>query len=676
MNRQQMVNPWQSGMMPAVGAMQTGGSDEAALAFNILNQVLASDSGSMMGAGQSQGRGGFHDRKSRHMGMGNRLEDRRRTQSPQFSRNRSDRGARPWSSRSRSPHGRDGRSNSNRRDSSDRNRKPVMERLGKHSEKNKRYSELKKNQGRDQTSGDKRKRQDDDDRSSKSKERQSSEDKNTEDEDNEAKEEELTKKDQTTEENVEKKLKGKEYDEYVTKCLKCHICEMDSFESIEAFRNHKRSEEHRLMANIYNDRSEAVLQLMRADAKLAANRDREKSGNANKETFSGVCIKCDCTVADALKSHKKTIEHELVDNYLTRECCGNIFARRKEFEDHRITIPHLKRQMESQKENQENRKAVLAFTDDEIAASATLRELKDMHRMELSSATDFPEYDAAVPLGLGYVHKKRRFNCTVCKKSFPSYNTMALAHCRSFNHYMMMSTYLETKLKDVEDDEEDEDEDDITETDEKNSQDGEEAEKEDTPVTDNGSPAAKEEKDKQEEEAKEENVVEADNDNENDGNDGDEEMGENLPPLEDGGILLEDIDKAAEDDGDGALEVAEDSENEAVGDDEGEEEEEEEQQQEEEGEGISDEVDEQEVEDKVNEEVETDEEMKDDEAQEEETKDAESADEETKNEDSADNANDTEEEVEEEEEVVVKPKAARGRRGRGRARGRGAKRNF
>lgn len=528
LGRQQMMNPWQSGIMPVGGGLQSGRADEATLAFNILNQVLASDT-PMMNTGLNQA-GGFQDRKGRQ-GLGGRLEDRRRGQSPQFSnRNRGD-GGRQWS-RSRSPHGRDNRSNS-RRDSTDRNRKSVLERLGKVPEKNK----AAKEKGKERTPADKRR---------KSRDRQSSEDKSTK---GDSKGKDVDSDKQKGEISEEKLVMDKENEEQLVKCLKCHICEVDSFESVENFRNHKRSDEHKLLLEIHNQRSEAALQLMRADAKLAANREREKSGNANRESFYTRCPKCDCIVADAFKSHKKSIEHELVDNHVFRECCGSTFIRRKEFEDHRLTIPHLKRQMETKTENPLDVKVVMAYTEEEEAASSTLREFKDKHRLDLESPADFPDYDPQKPIGLGYVHKKRRYNCTVCNKSFPSYNNMALAHCRSFNHYLMLMKHLETKLKEVEDDEmpeaeekEEEDEETVIKNEEENTEETNEV----SGPADEKEEESQERKDENEEEVKEDEQVEAEEDMV-----ADEEMGENMPPLDEGAI---DLEEKAVDDEEAALE--------------------------------------------------------------------------------------------------------------------------
>lgn len=527
-----MMNPWQSGIMPVGGGLQSGRADEATLAFNILNQVLASDT-PMMNTGLNQA-GGFQDRKGRQ-GLGGRLEDRRRGQSPQFSnRNRGD-GGRQWS-RSRSPHGRDNRSNS-RRDSTDRNRKSVLERLGKVPEKNK----AAKEKGKERTPADKRR---------KSRDRQSSEDKSTK---GDSKGKDVDSDKQKGEISEEKLVMDKENEEQLVKCLKCHICEVDSFESVENFRNHKRSDEHKLLLEIHNQRSEAALQLMRADAKLAANREREKSGNANRESFYTRCPKCDCIVADAFKSHKKSIEHELVDNHVFRECCGSTFIRRKEFEDHRLTIPHLKRQMETKAENPLDVKVVMAYTEEEEAASSTLREFKDKHRLDLESPADFPDYDPQKPIGLGYVHKKRRYNCTVCNKSFPSYNNMALAHCRSFNHYLMLMKHLETKLKEVEDDEmpeaeekEEEEEEEDEETVIKNEEENTEETNEVSGPADEKEEESQERKDENEEEVKEDEQAEAEEDMV-----ADEEMGENMPPLDEGAI---DLEEKAVDDEEAALE--------------------------------------------------------------------------------------------------------------------------
>ncbi|KAK7081200.1 hypothetical protein SK128_003592 [Halocaridina rubra] len=609
-NRQQMVNPWQNPMaqLMAGGGMQTG-SNQAALAFSILNQVLSTNTPSPgMSRGVQDLRRDLQNRRNR-TGIGNRLDDRRR-KSPQSSNRNSDRGSRHMSSRSRSPH-RGGRSGStSRRDGSDYKRN-LSDRLGRSSSQGRRDSDARK---------------------SKSKDRDQEADKSGRDRDSKA----------SPDKDKRDPLKEKENEEATVKCLKCHICEVDSFDSIESFRNHKKSEDHRLLMNIFNARSEAVLQVLRADAKLAANREKEKTGNANKETFYGRCVRCNIDVADAFKSHKKSIEHELVDNYLSRECCGSSFAKRKEFEEHRLTIPHLKRYVEpSSKENEPGKEVVLAYTDEEEKASDTLRDLKETHQMKLESPADFPDYDATEPIGLSYIHKKRRFTCTVCRKSFPSYNTMALAHCRSFNHYLMLLNHLEPMLKEVEDEEEVADGEDIEDSSNKEGQESTElgVDGENDGENQDGTSEHDDEIDEEEEQIEkvgDGNEVE----NENENIDGEEDMGEAMPILEDGGILLEESDKYVEEND---VNTQEEDEDTIAADN---------------VKTLVESTVEKDQEERLPEEVMEVEEEKKTEDNEQKNEEAQAAEEES------------EEEPEPEPEPKVKPKAPRGRRGRGRGRAR------
>lgn len=54
------------------------------------------------------------------------------------------------------------------------------------------------------------------------------------------------------------------------------------------------------------------------------------------------CLKCECRVVGTLDEHQKTIEHKLVNDYMKGKCCGRFFNKKGTFEEHRVTLQHLK----------------------------------------------------------------------------------------------------------------------------------------------------------------------------------------------------------------------------------------------------------------------------------------------------------------------------------------------
>merc|ERR1712198_19125 len=103
------------------------------------------------------------------------------------------------------------------------------------------------------------------------------------------------------------------------------------------------------MATIYHSKCMTTLQMLRLDAALASQRIIDKSRKVGVKGKILECFKCQCPIPFNMQKHLKTPEHNLVVNYTTVKCCGRFYNSRGEFEEHKLSLKHLKRTGEIEK---------------------------------------------------------------------------------------------------------------------------------------------------------------------------------------------------------------------------------------------------------------------------------------------------------------------------------------
>merc|ERR1711874_817259 len=121
------------------------------------------------------------------------------------------------------------------------------------------------------------------------------------------------------------------------------------FSCIKAYLNHLEGRNHRQVTESHHAKGALTLQLLRADALLAYNRSvaRARQKPPRPPSF---CHKCQCPQQF---KHNRTVEHQLVLRYLNARCCGRTYNSRSEYEEHRLSLVHLRKIMEADKAKEE-----------------------------------------------------------------------------------------------------------------------------------------------------------------------------------------------------------------------------------------------------------------------------------------------------------------------------------
>ncbi|CAL4244847.1 unnamed protein product [Meganyctiphanes norvegica] len=260
-------------------------------------------------------------------------------------------------------------------------------------------------------------------------------------------------KKETTEGSIENESNTKHCDipiEY----LKCHMCNFLHFKSVGHYTNHLKSKKHGHMAQIYHAKCMTTLQLLRLDAALASQRIMDKSPKVGASKILE-CYKCQCRIHTNMQTHIKTIEHSLVANYTNVKCCGGSFNNRGEYEEHKLSLIHLKQvgeMVEKSREKKENELEDIkllgledkTFSEQQKALHEEVKEtIKDIAAEEgVYSLSKFPPYDSQKAIGSKYMVTKFQYQCRVCIRQFEPRRKVIETHCRSNKHYLNVLKFL------------------------------------------------------------------------------------------------------------------------------------------------------------------------------------------------------------------------------------------
>lgn len=243
-----------------------------------------------------------------------------------------------------------------------------------------------------------------------------------------------------------------------TEALKCHVCNFTQFNSAKGFRNHLESTNHEKMEQAFHTKGAAILHFLRSQSKLAAQRDIVKSKKMGSTGRITMCSKCQCPIRGGLTAHRKTREHFLVSNYTKCVPCQMKFDTRVDLEKHRLTYPHLKMQLmieqqrlekaEKFKKMQEERKKTEDMQIPELESLKNthdaVEELKiTYNHTKVWKKNYVPIFDPAVPIGLNFIQKKIQFCCKVCPKIIVHTAKEAHSHFCSPRHHENYAAYLQ-----------------------------------------------------------------------------------------------------------------------------------------------------------------------------------------------------------------------------------------
>ncbi|XP_068234925.1 glutamic acid-rich protein-like isoform X2 [Palaemon carinicauda] len=298
MNPQQMINPWANNMMGGPSSAATG--DEAKLAMNILNAVLASSGPQSSGRGMSPPPNKMRRMDFRDGGYDDR---RRRARSPP---GRSHQNRQQSSQRGSDRRGRDGHSSSQRNDD--------------HRFRN----SLSKSPGVSKSS------------------RQSSVDENSEF---------VFRKRLTFE---ERERETKKYKDLPLKALKCHMCEKTIFHNVTAYLAHVDSKGHNKVARAYHEKIAASANLIKQTARLALQKEMKKAKAQGIKVVEKECRVCEGPMVYGNLKHKNILACKILHKYHNQTvCCGKDHKTKSLLEEHCLSLAHLQATYESEDHDEE-----------------------------------------------------------------------------------------------------------------------------------------------------------------------------------------------------------------------------------------------------------------------------------------------------------------------------------
>lgn len=227
--------------------------------------------------------------------------------------------------------------------------------------------------------------------------------------------------------------------------LKCHVCKKDKFSSVEAFLQHRKGKQHQAVLKLFKSKSASVLQLLKAESKLASDRTFDKGWMKRHKVGPQHCNICQCQVNGNPEKHNKSMEHKMVVSYNNQKCCNTQFTDRTKYESHLLSLRHLKNTYEKdQKREFDKDEAKLTMKkaiDIYKQCDADLKELKQTYP-ELDLNAELPEYEENKPIGLNFIVKKINYHCICCDQRFFAHVNLVEPHCRSYDHFANMTDYI------------------------------------------------------------------------------------------------------------------------------------------------------------------------------------------------------------------------------------------
>lgn len=132
--------------------------------------------------------------------------------------------------------------------------------------------------------------------------------------------------------------------------LYCHVCCKNMWDEI-SFTKHMKGRPHQLMMDGMNEKYKLKVDLLRHEMRLA---EKQREMELDRKKRHGMkiynhpreyCAMCDLHFHGNLISHRKNIRHQKLKAFLHPKCshCDKEFSTRLEWDDHRLTFPHLQK---------------------------------------------------------------------------------------------------------------------------------------------------------------------------------------------------------------------------------------------------------------------------------------------------------------------------------------------
>nr|XP_045614882.1 uncharacterized protein LOC123768420 isoform X3 [Procambarus clarkii] len=234
--------------------------------------------------------------------------------------------------------------------------------------------------------------------------------------------------------------------------LQCHMCNFYQFNSLQGFKNHLESRNHEQMERSFHAKGVAVLNLLRAQAKVSSQRNILKMRRMGMKGRISTCPKCDCSFMGSIYDHNKTREHYLINHYTKCSPCRIWFDNRADLEKHRLSHLHLKKQMKIDADRLEKASKAKKTEEDKIPEHESMKKVHDaVAKLKITHSIKnvwnknrIPFYDPAVPIGLNFIMKKSNYYCKICPNKTVQSAKEALAHFCSREHYGTYAAHLKS----------------------------------------------------------------------------------------------------------------------------------------------------------------------------------------------------------------------------------------
>ncbi|XP_050729015.1 zinc finger protein on ecdysone puffs-like isoform X3 [Eriocheir sinensis] len=236
--------------------------------------------------------------------------------------------------------------------------------------------------------------------------------------------------------------------------LQCHMCGLSKFPDIKSYMRHLESRRHETLKYSFHAKGAAILHFLRANSKLASQRKMLKSLRRGIKGPIMRCRKCQCEVFGYIREHAKTVEHIALRNYLRVVCCNTTFFNRADLEEHRLSLTHLKNQLEegqkmeaeSEVEDigvEESGNSLPALTEEGKLFADTIKHMKQKTKFsEVTSPENLMPYDPATPQGLNFIWKRSHYRCKACPQVRLASAADTEEHFKSLDHYNNLMAHL------------------------------------------------------------------------------------------------------------------------------------------------------------------------------------------------------------------------------------------
>ncbi|KAL7637391.1 UNVERIFIED_CONTAM: hypothetical protein RMT77_012119 [Armadillidium vulgare] len=233
-------------------------------------------------------------------------------------------------------------------------------------------------------------------------------------------------------------------DDIPVAALYCHMCKHGNFTSVKTYLYHLDGVKHRKTAMAFHARNETTLDYLRTNAQLA----NVRFGGKESGVPTSQCTVCSAIIKESFKRHRKLLEHRIVNKFLSPTCCGRYFKNRYDMNEHRLSLPHLRKIYEANEEKKICLEDVKAkpgkWNHDDI-----VKQLMSRNPVSESHLTfhNIPPFDGNTFIGIKFLRPKEATYCKPCKILLPVGIRTLERHMASLEHYDNVMDYLREKRK-------------------------------------------------------------------------------------------------------------------------------------------------------------------------------------------------------------------------------------